>query len=664
MQTHLRPSIRVRVSTLVALAALLMSACAPRAATTPSAPTVAVATDTAPASTPAAPATPAASTDAPQATATPALVPTKGPDAPATTDDLAKVKSAGKISVGTSADYPPYAFYNSQYKVDGFDVALINDIAKRMGVQADMNDFAFEGVLPALQLGQVDVVIAAIVPNDQRRQLADFSRVYFIGADAVLASKASSVGTLGSLAELAGKKVGAQRGTVYATFLKEELVGKGLSTATDIFEYLDPSEAIKDLIAKKIDFLMIDRLPARAFAQTRDVKVVGENFNPQRFSIAVRKGSNLRDAINDALLQSQNDGTVQKLIQQYLNLNPSDVEPIPPPTSEPTPIPGPTPTAAPPACVDGMAWVADLTFDDQNMTAPAQMQPGQGFAKSWRVRNAGNCNWAADYTLRFIFGNVAGADMGGRAIAIGRAVNPGELVDLSVNLIAPAAAGTYQGFWQMYNSAGAPFGERVWAGIVVPGAPTPVPPPPTAVPLPGGVVNYFTVDNTTITVGQGVTFRWDAQNVRAVYFYLQGQDYRCCGRPGTSVETVYPQASGTWELRVERNDGGIDIRNIYINVTGSGIEPAPPSGSGGIGPTTVNIYNVTPNGGGCVNIQWQITGQLASLAISRDGQILPTPQSASGSFNDCPGTGSRVYALVASAGNGNAVSTSRTVSVY
>ena len=60
---------------------------------------------------------------------------------------------------------------------------------------------------------------------------------------------------------------------------------------------------------------MLDRLPARSFAAAENLKVVGGNFNPQRFAMAVRKGSSLRAALNDALLRAQNDGTVAKLIE-------------------------------------------------------------------------------------------------------------------------------------------------------------------------------------------------------------------------------------------------------------------------------------------------------------------------------------------------------------
>ena len=102
-----------------------------------------------------------------------------------------------------------------------------------------------------------------------------------------------------------------------------------------------------------------------------------------------------------------------KLVQKYLKLDPDDVLPLPtPPAVEPTPAP--TPTPEPGACVDGATYVADLNYDDKNMTAPPVMQPGQPFTKGWRLRNSGTCAWDQTYTFAYASGNSPLAQMGGR----------------------------------------------------------------------------------------------------------------------------------------------------------------------------------------------------------------------------------------------------------
>ena len=108
----------------------------------------------------------------------------------------------------------------------------------------------------------------------------------------------------------------------------------------------------------------------------------------------------------------QNNGTVAQLAQQYLKTHSRREKP----PVQPTPA-RPQPTPAPPACVDGAAWVADLSYDDKNMTNPPVMQPGQPFTKGWRMRNSGTCTWTTGYKLAFSYGNVPAAQMGGQPIA-------------------------------------------------------------------------------------------------------------------------------------------------------------------------------------------------------------------------------------------------------
>jgi len=127
-------------------------------------------------------------------------------------DDWARVKAAGKILVGTSADYPPFEMYDSNSQLDGFDIALFKAIGKQLGVEVEFNDFAFDGLLTALRLKQVDAAIGAISVTPDRRQLVDFTNIYYVGEDAALA-RSSFKGAIRSITDLAGQTVGVERGT-------------------------------------------------------------------------------------------------------------------------------------------------------------------------------------------------------------------------------------------------------------------------------------------------------------------------------------------------------------------------------------------------------------------------------------------------------------------
>jgi hypothetical protein len=175
----------------------------------------------------------------------------------------------------------------------------------------------------------------------------------------------------------------------------------------------------------------------------------------------------LQSVINQALLDLQNEGRISQLAQEYLGLRPEDI--IPPPT-----------------CLDSMTFVRDITLEDERLTVFPEVNPGEAFQKGWQVKNTGTCTWDQVYFLKYVRGNDPAAQMGGQPRSISRLVAPGETYDLTVDLVAPQQAGKFVGYWQMHNSAGAPFGQTIWVAIQVPGTPPepteptePQPPTPT-----------------------------------------------------------------------------------------------------------------------------------------------------------------------------------------
>ncbi len=107
-------------------------------------------------------------------------------------------------------------------------------------------------------------------------------------------------------------------------------------------------------------------------------------------------------------------------------------------------------TPAPTTSCDRAAFVADVTVPDGTLYTP-----GATFTKTWRLKNVGTCTWTTSYSMVFD----TGAQMGGpNSVPMPKTVAPGDLVDVSVNLTAPNAAGSYRGFWRFQNANGARFG--------------------------------------------------------------------------------------------------------------------------------------------------------------------------------------------------------------
>jgi len=571
-------------------------------------------------------------------TATP--VPTKlAPTLPPQDDSWQRVKDAGVLRVGTSADYAPFEYYNDQFKLDGFDIALIEAIGEKLGVKVDLNDFAFDGLPATVAIGQVDVAIAALSVTPGRQAIADFSNVYYAGGDAVLSRPEADPEKVKDPAALATVRLGVQTLSVYETYAQEELIDSGMMPKQNLYVYTDVTRAVSDLIAGRIDAVWLDLKPAKSFVAAGGVKILVQDLNKQLFAIGMKQGSTtLRDKINEALAQLEADGTLAKLQQQYLGFTPDEIVPLPP---LPTPAP-PQPTPTPPACLDGAQWVADLSFDDKNMTAPPVLNPGQPFTKGWRLRNNGTCTWTTGYALAYASGNVPAAQMGGQPIPVTREVRPGETFDFQVNLIAPIAPGTYQGFWNMRNAQNQRFGETVWVGITVRGAATATP-APTQTPVPN--IN-FTANPTTITAGQSVLFQWSVSNVQAVFFFHEGQDWRNHGVAGVGQSTEFPPRTMDYYLRVVQRDGSVVIRTIRITVN-----PAP-------NVPVINNFGVTPPQitlGQCTRIEWSVSGQVNRVVLLIDNAPVWDGAPVSGNFQDCPvAAGTRIYTLQASGPGGTA----------
>ncbi len=385
-----------------------------------------------------------------------------------------RIQEAGVLRVATSADYPPFAFYNDQLAIDGYDPALIRAIGAVLGVQVDVSDYAFDGLGATLQVGQADVAIAALSVTAEREAIVDFSNVYYVGSEGILARVGSGIDQISDRAQFAGKRVGVQRQTIYQDWAQTNLVDTGIIPQDQLFAYAKPEHAVSDLKFDRLDLVVLDLQPATLALADGDLALVGQGLSQQRYAIAMPQGSNaLRSEINTALVRLQNDGTLNQLAEKYLGLLPDDI--IPPPTPEPTPQP----------CIDAMAFIEDLNHEDNNLSIFPDVKPGEAFSKGWRIKNTGTCTWNSAYFLKYVRGSDPAAQMQGQPTPIQGEVLPGKTYDLNVNLVAPQQPGQYIGWWQLFNPAGQPFGQTVYVAVAVVGPATAVPtetPEDTATP--------------------------------------------------------------------------------------------------------------------------------------------------------------------------------------
>ncbi len=551
-------------------------------------------------------------------------------------DSWAQIQASGKMNAGTSADYPPFAYWTSDYKLDGFDIALIGEIGKVLGVEVPIKDMAFDGLNWALELGQIDIIVAALSVTPERSASLDFTDVYYVSEDAIIAQINSPIPPITRVTELAPYRIGVQRASVFSNWIHESLIDTGLMAASQLHEYDQMDLAVRDLVETRLDVVILDFPPAQTAVSQGGVKFVGQGLNTQYYAIGVPKGETaLRQQLNNAIKELYDSGRLGELTEIYLGVSAPLPTPIPTPGPQ-TPAPTPIASATPAPCVDGMSFVEDLNLDDNNMTTPAVIPPGQQFKKGWRIRNTGTCTWDGSYKLSYDGGSSPASSMGGQPTPIVGTVPPGAEFNMFVDLVAPAVPGIYQGFWVMRNGQEQRFGDRIWVGIEVPSPPT-VTPPPTQTPAPG---IKFTVDRNRILAGECVTFSWVVSGAQSVYFYPQGQPWQQNQVPLKGSKVECPPVTTTFELRVVKPDNSFEVREITIYV-----EPVP-------GAPVIERFTVDPPqimAGQCVDITWNVSGQVNKVTLLRDSVILwPGGAPVSGTIQDCPpSAGSVTYSIEA-----------------
>ncbi len=234
-------------------------------------------------------------------------------------DDWSRIQTAGKVVIGTSADYPPFEFINEQNDFDGFDIAVIREIGKRLGLTIELKDISFDGLIAALKGNQIDGIIAAMSATAERDKEVDFTMNYYIGTDAVLVKEGSTL-VINTAEDMAGKKIGVQAGTIHETWVQENLVATGKAKDADVSRYERAELAIADLKNGRIQVVAMDYFAAKAYiAQGGIAMALEQNLSGENMAIAVREGAaGLQWHFNKIIQDLWDEGFIEQLAEQYL----------------------------------------------------------------------------------------------------------------------------------------------------------------------------------------------------------------------------------------------------------------------------------------------------------------------------------------------------------
>lgn len=228
-----------------------------------------------------------------------------------------QAKQASKLRVGASIDFAPFEFQDEGQKdYQGFDMDLIRAVAKEMGSEAEIQNIGFDGLIPALQAKNIDVIISGMTINDERKEKVAFSDPYYqSGLTMVVRSDEENIKTF---SDLKGHKVAAQIGTTGAKMAKE-------MEGVTVSELNTPADCFMELKAGGVDAVVNDR-PVNDYyinqAQATGVKTLADRLSAEDYGIAMAKdNTELQQKINAALKKLHDNGEYDKIYQKWFGAN-------------------------------------------------------------------------------------------------------------------------------------------------------------------------------------------------------------------------------------------------------------------------------------------------------------------------------------------------------
>ena len=216
----------------------------------------------------------------------------------------------GKLTMATNAAFPPYEMTTDAGDFEGIDIETAQAIADKLGLELQIDDMDFDAALLSVQQGKADIVMAGVTVTDERKAVMDFSDSYATGIQSIIVPEGSDIA---SPDDLAGKKIGTQRGTTGYIYCTDDF-GEDAVVAYD-----DGLTAVQALNNGQVDAVVIDNAPAQEFiAANPGLKILDTSYAEEDYAIGMAKGSSLEDAVNAALEELKADGTLQSIVDKYI----------------------------------------------------------------------------------------------------------------------------------------------------------------------------------------------------------------------------------------------------------------------------------------------------------------------------------------------------------
>ena len=236
---------------------------------------------------------------------------TEGETAEASEEATGGAEAAGgTLVMATNAEFPPYEYYEDG-DIVGIDVEIAKAIAAKLGMELQIEDMAFDAIIPAVTSGKADFGAAGMTVTEERQRSVEFTDTYANSNQVAIVKEDSDI--TGSDA-LAGKIIGVQLGTTgdaLATEIKDATVER----------YNKGLEAVQSLTQGKIDAVVIDQATAEAFVKkTEGIKILEEKMSEEEYAIAIKKGNmELVEKMNEAIKELKEEGKIDEIVAKYMD---------------------------------------------------------------------------------------------------------------------------------------------------------------------------------------------------------------------------------------------------------------------------------------------------------------------------------------------------------
>jgi len=216
---------------------------------------------------------------------------------------------------GIDANFPPFAYIDKTGVPDGFDVKAVDWIAKEMGFQVKHQPMDWDGIIASLRAKKIDMVASGLSITEKRREQVNYTIPYWNIAQVIVVPKGCTLSVDELLSN--GNKIGVQRGTTEAKWMKENLIAKGKDFS--LVEYDSAPLSIEDLLNGRIVGAAMDDAPAKDAVRKKPVKIIGTFGMPSEdFGYAINKeDTKLLDTMNEGLKRLMASPYWEELKKKY-----------------------------------------------------------------------------------------------------------------------------------------------------------------------------------------------------------------------------------------------------------------------------------------------------------------------------------------------------------